>query len=112
MFKNACRIALNFNIHRYLICNTDGRQDGFEKASVHIEMCNFYIAIKYGLQDRAAAYEYVDDFELVHEATQELTSYMDKEIGFPIKGRPDYGKLAPLFFEKFHALAVKSLGIE
>ena len=111
-FKNACRVATEYSIHRYLICNSAGRLDGVEKAEVHRELCNFYIAIKHGLSCSDKAGKYIDDFELVHEATSKLTSYMDTEIGLPISDRPDYDKLVPLFFEKFHDLATHALNIE
>lgn len=110
-FKNSCRVALNYLITRYLICNSEGSQDGAEKADTHRELCNFYIAVKYGLKDSYSANKYLDDFDLIHDATQELTSYMDTQIGFPIKGRPDYDILVPKFFERFHDLAIKSLSI-
>ncbi|MDO9099682.1 MAG: hypothetical protein Q7V53_02910 [Caldisericota bacterium] len=105
--KTACRIHTEFMINRYLIANTHGRWDGAEKAQRHIELCKFYVAIFTGvmLDDVLLA----DEFERVHEATQALTDNMDEVIGFPLESRPDYDRLAPLFFEHFHALAVEAL---
>ena len=34
---------------------------------------------------------------------------LDERIGFPLDSVPDYDKLAPLFFEQFHGLAVQAL---
>lgn len=110
LFKNACRIHTHFAIARYLMANSEGRLDGFEKAQRHIELCKFYVAVARGCSDPdEAAIEYTEDLEKVHEATQELTGYLDERIGFPITGRPDYDKLIPLFFEQFHELAIESL---
>ena len=37
---------------------------------------------------------------------QELTGYLDREIGFPLESdEPDYDKLAKKFFDKFFAIA-------
>lgn len=108
-FKNACRVSLDYLINRYLLCNTEGRLSGIEKAEVHRELCYFYIAVKYGLDCSEQAAKYFEDFDLLHETTQELTGFMDTKIGFPIKGLPDYKKLTPLFFEEFHRIAVETL---
>ena len=115
MFKQACRLHLDHAIHRYLMSNADGRQNGGEKAMYHIELCTFYVAAVRGVDDlamvRRGAESLEDDFQAVHDCTQELTSYLDEAIGFPLKGRPDYDALAPLFFERFHSLAMQALGI-
>lgn len=114
MFKQACWLHLSHTIHRYLMSNADGRQDGAEKAMRHIQLCTFYVAAVRGVDDLdrvrsgyPVAYE--DDFQAVHSATQELTDHLDEVIGFPLKGRPDYDTLAPLFFQRFHALAMGAL---
>ena len=109
-FKNACRIHTDFSVARYLMSNADGRQDGAEKAHYHMELCKFYVAAVRGHADPdTVRREYEDDFQAVHEKTQELTSYLDEAIGFPITGRPDYDTLKPLFFERFHELAMIAL---
>ena len=109
LFKNACSIHTRFPIMRYLMSNADGREDGAKKAARHIELCSFYVAVFHGVEPDLVIGDYPDDFDAVHEATQELTSYLDERIGFPLKGRPDYDLLAPLFFEQFYAIAMKTL---
>ena len=109
-FKNACRIHTDFMAARYLMSNADGRQDGAEKAHYHMELCKFYVSAARGHDDPdTVRREYEDDFQAVHDKTQGLTSYLDREIGFPIAGRPDYDTLKPLFFERFHELAMTAL---
>jgi hypothetical protein len=107
-FKLACQIHTDFAVRRYLICNTVGRLDGFEKASVHRELCTFYTALHLGV-----SVEDVDttcqEYDKIHEATQALTDYMDERIGFPLYSRPDYDSLAPVFFHHFHELAVSAV---
>lgn len=110
-FKNACYLALDFSISRYLIANTEGRLNGVEKAETHMEMCKFYIACKYGIETSKVRRLYEDEFQNLHKATQELTSYLDEKIGFPIKGRPDYDELLPKFFEEFHKISVETLNL-
>lgn len=115
MFKQACRLHLDHAMHRYLISNTAGRLDGGEKAQRHIELCTFYVAAVRGVNDldmvRRGRDGHEDDYQAVHDTTQALTDYLDEEIGFPLESRPDYDALVPLFFEKFHALAMKALGV-
>ncbi|TXT25146.1 MAG: hypothetical protein FD134_1222 [Gallionellaceae bacterium] len=109
-FKNACRIHTDFMVGRYLMSNADGRQNGAEKAHYHMELCKFYVAVTRGHDDpRTVREEYEEDFEVVHERTQELTSFLDERIGFPLTGRPDYDTLKPLFFDLFHELAMAAL---
>ncbi len=113
LFKNACRISTRFLISRYLLSNTDGRLDGAEKATRHQELCEFYVASVLGLPDpdlvrrRSGLGE--DLYQAVHEKTQDLTDYLDEVIGFPLKGKPDHDVLEPLFFDKFHELAMSVL---
>lgn len=114
MFKQACRLHLDHAIHRYLMSNAAGRINGAEKAMRHIELCTFYVAAVRGIDDldtvrRSGVGE--ADYQAVHHATQALTDHLDEVIGFPIEGRPEYGVLAPKFFENFHALAMQALGI-
>jgi hypothetical protein len=104
-FKQACRIHTSFAVHRYLMANTHGRWDGAEKATRHRELCQFYAAVHLEVEP--------EDVELagpmyaaIHEGTQALTDYLDEAIGFPLEGKPDYDLLAPLFFERFHTLAM------
>lgn len=114
MFKQACRLHLDHAIHRYLMSNAAGRLNGAEKATRHIELCTFYVATVRGVDDLDTVRRSVGgeaDYQAVHRATQALTDHLDEVIGFPLEGRPDYGALAPKFFEHFHALAIKALGI-
>ncbi len=111
LFKKACEIHTQFLVYRYLMANADGRLDGCEKAKRHIELCEFYVAINFGWSDPETVQSSVsgamDLFKEIHDKTQaKLTDHMDEAIGFPIKGTPDYCKLAPLFFDVFHSVAI------
>ena len=108
-FKNACWLRTSFSIGRYLMSNAHGRWNGTEKALYHRELCKFYVAAVRGFDDEGLVDLCGEDFKAVHESTQQLTDRMDEVIGFPLKSMPDYDKLGPLFFDHFHALAMKSL---
>jgi hypothetical protein len=82
---------------------------GAEKAQRHMELCQFYVAALRGVSLDDARLHCEDDYQAVHAKTQELTDYLDEAIGFPLAGRPDYDALEPLFFERFHALALDAL---
>lgn len=111
LFKTACRIRTDFIIARYLMSNAHGRWNGAEKAQRHAELCAFYVACAFDLADESdVRRDHEDEFQAVHEATQALTSNLDEEIGFPLDSQPDYDALIPLFFERFHAIAIKTLG--
>lgn len=105
-FKHACWLHLSFAINRYLMSNAEGRCNGAEKATRHLEMSRFYAAVVRGVEEHQANHV---ECMAVHDHTQTLTDNLDTEIGFPLVGRPDYDKLAPLFFEKFHTLAMQAL---
>ena len=110
LFKNACWHANSMVKHRYLMSCADGRWDGAEKAQRHAELCTFYVAAVRGVADSAHVRRYHEsDYQFVHGATQALTDNLDTEIGFPLTGRPDYDRLAPRFFERFHAIAIRAL---
>ena len=108
-FKHACWLHLSFAINRYLMSNAEGRYDGAEKAIRHLGMSYFYAAVVKGVDIDTARIHHHDEYMAVHDHTQTLTDNLDTEIGFPLTGRPDYDKLAPLFFEKFHTLAMQAL---
>lgn len=108
-FKHVCWLHLSFAVNRYLMSNADGRWDGAEKAARHLEMSYFYVAAVRGVEIDAARMHHHDEYMAVHDRTQALTENLDVEIGFPLVGRPDYEHLAPLFFEKFHDLAMQAL---
>lgn len=97
-------------IYRYLMVNTEGRLDGSEKADRHVELSYIYVASRRGVSIGSARLEeHGENYNLlyshIHDATRELTDYMDEVIGFPITGRPDYDDLAPKFFKEFIRLA-------
>lgn len=108
-FKHACWLNMQHAIHRYLMSNAEGRWDGAEKATRHIELCKFMVAVLRNGDPETIRREFESEYQAVHEKTQELTSYLDEQIGFPISGRPDYEKLAPLFFENFFDLAIAAI---
>lgn len=119
--KHTLYMLMSFPIHRYLMANTAGREDGSEKASVHVRLTYIYVASRMGIVDPDDAPRVMtkdkthDDgwvqygdmvYSKIHDATQELTDYMDEVIGFPVDdSRPDYDTLAPKFFEEFIRLA-------
>lgn len=110
LFKQACWLHLSFTVHRYLMCNAHGRWDGAEKAQRHDEMCRFYVAIVHEIEDvDLVRRTHEDAYQAVHSKTQALTDNLDSEINFPLSSRPDYKALAPLFFERFHDLAMGAL---
>jgi hypothetical protein len=89
--------------------NAEGRLDGLEKSLRHTELCSFYVGAVHGIHPDLAINYYPGEFERLHDATQELTSCMDEQIGFPLVGEPDYDRLCPLFFNRFHDLAMAVL---
>lgn len=113
LFMNACRIHTDFAIGRYLMSVTTGRLNGAEKAERHEELCQFYVAAVRGVVDPdMVRRNYEDDWDRVHTATQELTDYLDEVIGFPLDDEhPDYEVFIPLFFQRFHTLALLALNV-
>ena len=107
----ALRTLMEHHIHRYLMANTHGRCSGYDKATHHIQLSYIYVANRAGFVDidRAPRLETTDlkmVYTIIHDASQELTDYMDEVIGFPIDDpRPDYDTLAPKFFDEFIRLA-------
>lgn len=110
--KQACWLHLNFAVHRYLMSNADGRASGAEKAQRHEEMSAFYVAVFKGVEVEQVRRHYAREYKDVHDKTQELTDNLDIEIGFPLRGTPDYDDLAPKFFERFHALALQAMSVK
>ena len=90
--------ALEFEIHRYLMSNTFGREDPIEKAERHMNIsrilvgfviCTKYIELKH--------------FEIMHEVhdylAEVLTDKMDEVIDFPIYEKIyDYDEYVLKFF--------------
>lgn len=111
LFKNACRIHTDWMIDRYLMSNAVNRCDPAEKVQRHIELCQFYVAAVHGCSPEDALSDHEDDFDRLHEESQELTSSLNTEIGLPLDQTPDYGELNPKFFERFHSIACRVLNV-
>lgn len=93
-------MLLEFDIHRYLLANTNTRMDGFEKADRHINIAKTlfsYIFIK--------QYNERNDWQTmmkIHDCLAEiLTDQLDEAIGFPIDKASyeiDYDEYGKRFF--------------
>ena len=95
---------MNFAIRRYLLANTYGRLDGYEKAEQHLKLSSIFIVSKMLCSIEKA--ESDENLMRIHDATRKLTDHMDKEIGFPILDKEyDHDKLARKFFARFIDLA-------
>lgn len=108
MLKHACRLHVDFAVNRYLMANAHGRWDGAEKAQRHRELCQFYAALHLGVGIDAVDIT-GSEYRAIHRATQDLTDSLDEAIGFPLESDPDYDELAPLFFDRFHDLAMAAM---
>ena len=89
LFKNVCRIHTEWTIDRYLMSNAINRLDPAEKATRHIEICQFYVAAVRGCSREDAMSNYESDFDHLHEESQELTNSLNTEIGFPLDQTPE-----------------------
>ncbi|MFG6573543.1 hypothetical protein ACGYLO_18265 [Sulfitobacter sp. 1A13353] len=118
-------LLVSFSVARYLLCNTPGRQDGTEKAEVHKDLCEKFIAFD-KLINPDDAWDYKrrsktkyfgtpqrDDFlrgealyDFVHDHTQKLTGHLDS-IGMPkdTSKFPDYDAMEDAFTREFYRLA-------
>ena len=92
------------------MANTEGRLDGAEKAHRHLELCKTFIQAYFCCPEHEARRCYLDEYNEVHDHTQYLTDFMDEEIGFDTN-KPNYDKMAPLFFNRFIELAKQSLEV-
>lgn len=102
---NLLWLGMEFAIHRYLIVNTRSGGNGYEKAARHIELSQCYVASHIGC-NLDGTYKHHDKVMRIHDATNKLTSYMDKEIGFQIDSDDmNYDKMARKFFNRFIELA-------
>jgi len=120
--KHMLWLLMDRHVHRYLLVNTVGREDGGEKAEHHLQMSYIYVASRMGTPIDLASritYNWSSDsgtvynamlYKHIHDSTQELTGYMDEVIGFPLEEgvRPDYNDLAPKFFNEFIRIADKA----
>ena len=109
LFKRACWIHLHFLISPYLLSNAEGSWDKEQKATCHLELCQFYVGVVRGVKPAEVRLNFEDDFKAIHSKTQELVDHLDERIGFPLIGRAEYDVITPLFFEIFHGLAMSAL---
>jgi hypothetical protein len=110
-FKNACRLHTKFLVSRLLISSAYGGWMSAEKSQRHMQLCRFYVAAVRGMDDTEQVMVGCEDFKFVKDQTLNLTDNLNESIGFPLDYPPDYEKFEPLFFEKFHLLALKALKI-
>jgi hypothetical protein len=107
--KHLMWLLMKREIMRYLNACADEYENGAVKAEVHFGLSSIFVAGYCMCEIERAANFYYTRWSLVHDKTQELTDYLDEEIGFPRKGDPDYEELAPKFFDKFYDIAKKAL---
>ena len=94
---------LNFPIHRYLMCCSMGREDGSERADMHLKMSE--ILAKFVLCTHLDDFHVGDEKFAIHDFLADiLTDRMDEVIAFPIdrpveSGHEEYGILANKFFD-------------
>ena len=107
--RHAMWLHLQPMIGRHLASHAGCSWSSASKANAHEELCKFYVAVYRGIDpDRVRRY-HEDAYQAVHAATQALTDHLNEEIGFPLMGKPDYDRLEPAFFERFHELATQQL---
>lgn len=110
LLKITCRIHTIWPVRHYLMSQAQGQQDAGEATSTLTELCQFYAAALRGCSEPRPVMQYLeDDYRRIDLATRALTEHLHASIGFPLWGTPDYETLEPLFFEKFHALAMGAL---
>jgi len=122
--EHAFRLLTDFDVARYLICNTPGRLDNYEKCQVHKLLCSKFVALclKCEIDDAWSKSRNSDQrrrsggivgeapYDFVHDNTQKLTSHLDK-IGMPAQEgfRPDYETMQITFTKRFYALACEGM---
>jgi len=94
---------LDFHCVRYMMCNSRGREDGAEKADVHLRisaaLCNFILCE--GTPRNEDTYKVNECVHPVHDYLANiLTDRMDEVIGFPID-RPLHSEEFDEFANKF-----------
>ena len=95
---------LDFHCVRYMMCNAKGREDGAEKADVHIALsialCNFILCE--GTPRNEDTYNVNECTMKVHDYLADiLTDRMDEVIGYPIDRQlyaDDFDEYATKFF--------------
>lgn len=78
---------LDFHCIRYMMCNAKGREDGAEKADVHLAistaLCNFILCE--GTPRNEDTYNVNECVHAVHDYLADiLTDNMDQVIGYPV----------------------------
>ena len=106
--QHAFWLLAQFDIHRYLMANTAGRLDGYEKAERHRRICNIFVALTKRVEIDDVHMDHFELHQKIHDPSQALTSHLDTAIGFPIDDRhPDYDRLAKRFSKRFIELATE-----
>lgn len=106
-FRNACFVAMQFTIFRYLLCHQTDRLDGPEKAQRHRELCSFYTGVFTGKDPETAAWQHQDVYDAIHRRTQaRLTDHLVQKIAFDPNGGGDLEQNARDFFAIFHKVAL------
>ena len=78
--------ALEFEIYRYLMSNTFGREDGIEKAERHLNISK--ILVSFILLKKYNEIKHFEIMHAVHDFLAEiLTDRLDEVIDFPIDRR-------------------------
>ena len=109
--NTALLTMMDHHIARYLMANTKGRLSGNEKVDNHIILTNIYVCNRAGIIDTDATHRVQTTdggfvWRIVHDATQELTDYLDEVIDFPLDDeRPDTFSFVRPFFNEFIRLA-------
>ena len=65
--------------------NAVNRCDPAEKAERHIELCGFYVAAVHGCSRQVAMSDYEDDFDRLHDESQDLTSLFEYRDRVPTR---------------------------
>lgn len=67
MLKTASWLYCSRLVTRYLISNTDGRWDGWEKAQRHRDLCSFYVAMYLNIKDDFEVDTCSDEYRAVYK---------------------------------------------
>jgi len=104
-------MLMEWHINRYLIANTFKREDGYEKATEHLILCDLYLRYYY-CANECEIMELNEELNTIHSDSQALTSYLNTVIEFPLNvlsGGIDYDSYAKKFFIKFIEICFNSL---
>lgn len=112
LFLFSSWIVVEKYCQRYLRACHYPSLNGCLKATMHIELCNYYVS-SWLCSDysRGSANDFAEElWEKIHDETQALTGSLDERIGFPYKDEsinPD--AYARAFFEEFHKIAMREI---